>query len=282
MKVAAKVSAIISLPRLCFTDNIFCATSVFGQLGIRLSRYTGAFWEQGLSHLLLSAQDKDDFVITLDYDTVFTMEHVLSLLRLIYDHEADAVFGMAIGREGRKLLFEPHPEAFNPDGSIDLNPEVIRAKSGHFGLTVLRCSALKKIPHPWLMSFPNEDGLWKDGPQRADADIGFWIAANHYGWKVLQANHVRIGHLQRMVTWPTRDGGLTHQFVEDWDKLGAPPETLGFLNHGRGGGGLPIPAPEGNRHADHDDAHAREPAMRESVPPPRFNSEGNLAQGVCV
>lgn len=223
------VSALMSIPRLCFTDNMFCALPIFSSLKVKLFRDSGAYWEQSLSRLMEEKVNTNDYLITVDYDSVFTREQVIRLLELAISHNADAMFAMQMKRESDRAILVVKPDQIGMDGRIDTYPDVSPARVGHFGLTVIKCEALRAMPKPWLWSVPNPDnGSWSHGPtgEKTDADIYFWKMAEHLGWKVMQANAVRIGHIQRVVTWPTREMGVIHQYINEWQAEGPPPEVL--------------------------------------------------------
>lgn len=220
-----KITALFSMPRVGFTDNMFCAASVFPSLGIHLGRHCGAFWEQSLSMLLEACLERgDDYVITVDYDSVFIREQVVELIRLIETTGADAVCPVQIKRNCSRVLSEIHPDEI-VHGAVDCNRPTTRIKAGHFGLTIIRCESLRKLPRPWLWSIPNADTLkWEEG--KVDADINFWNVANTTGWRVLQSNYVRIGHIQRVITWPTSKWAVHQQYLDEWEANGIPEEVL--------------------------------------------------------
>ena len=51
-----KVAALMSCPRLGFTDNFFCIAQALAPHGISPIKYTGAFWGQCLQNCL---EDRD-------------------------------------------------------------------------------------------------------------------------------------------------------------------------------------------------------------------------------
>lgn len=223
------ISALMSMPRLSFTDNMFCALPIFNSLGIRLFRDSGAYWEQSLSRLMEEKVHSNHYLITVDYDSVFSRDDVLKLIELTIRHDADACFAMQLKRECDQAIVGVDEKQIDARGLPDFSGETTPAVVGHFGLTMIKCDTLKALPRPWLFSVPSPDGNWSHGPDgnKVDADIGFWMMAKHCGWKVLQANCVPIGHIQRVVTWPTRDMRVVHQYLNDYDAHGRPPEVTG-------------------------------------------------------
>jgi len=79
-----KCFAVMSLPRLCLTDNIFCAIRAFSTLDIPLIKGGRVYWEQGLSRSLQRAIDEGfDVAFVLDYDSVFGLSHVQAMLDIM-------------------------------------------------------------------------------------------------------------------------------------------------------------------------------------------------------
>jgi len=219
----------MSVPRLGFTDNFFCATSIFPSLNIRLAKHSGAFWDQSISKLFYERVDAgDDYIITVDYDSIYSRQDVITLIEQMEATGADAIFATQIKRDSRNVLMALHPEEIGPGGAVDLNKPLTRAITGHFGLTIIRCESLRKLEHPWFYSHPNGECKWDAG--KVDADIFFWNAVEHKAqWRVYQSNNVRIGHIQRVITWVTKDLKCVHQYIDDWEKNGMPSEVIGAV-----------------------------------------------------
>src|SRR3990172_6667131 len=77
-----KVAAVISVPRLGFNDFWACAYQELAALGIGLRKTTGAYWDRDLSvgiEQVLAETPAPEWILTCDYDTVFTRHQVLSL-----------------------------------------------------------------------------------------------------------------------------------------------------------------------------------------------------------
>ena len=62
-----KIAAVMSMPRLAFTDNVFTGHKAFLPLGIEFEKGTGVFWGQILTKAMMKNLDKD-YIITCDYD----------------------------------------------------------------------------------------------------------------------------------------------------------------------------------------------------------------------
>jgi len=224
--VRVRVLAALSCPRLGFTDQMFIATQLV-KMNIELRKHSGAFWEQSLSQLLYQAVDEDfDFVLTLDYDTIFRPTDVWYMLNLMVNEpKASAIFPVQYRREADQLLLGVRE---HKDGTIQANSladHLVPATVGHFGCTFIRVADLKRMPHPWLHSKPGPTGKWDDG--RVDADVAFWNNLRACGFKMFCATRCVVGHLQQMITWPGEGYLPVHQYSGKYFKDGdAPPIVI--------------------------------------------------------
>lgn len=223
--VAMKVAAVMSVPRLGFQDNMQCAFGAFYSMRIPLINVQGAFWGQCLERgIQLLIDGGYDIVLAVDYDTVFTRQDVEALLQLMHKHpEASAIIPMQVGRGNRKILTSMKGLSGAPRKDVpltELKPETIKVASGHFGLTALRVKDLLDIPHPWLHDQPNSDNQW--GPGRIDADIWFWKQLEKCGKTALLANHIVVGHLELLATWPDESLQPIYQMPGDFHDNGKP------------------------------------------------------------
>lgn len=199
------VAAVMSVPRLGFMDNSFCVFEGIVPLKIPLQKVQGAFWGQCLERGIQQQIDAGyDAILTIDYDTVFTVEDVENLVRLMIEHpEADAIVPLQVGRSGMSALLTMKTKSGQVREIIDrkeFEPELTKITTGHFGLTLLRTSSLLKMPHPWFTGKPAPDGQW--GPGRIDDDIYFWKQMEEHNMTVYCANRTVLGHLELVVTWP--------------------------------------------------------------------------------
>jgi tRNA (mo5U34)-methyltransferase len=222
-KAMAKVAAVMSVPRLGFHDNMSCVFEAFSPLAVPIMKVQGAYWGQCLERGMLSVIDQGaDIIVTVDYDTVFKREDVESLLNLMYEHpEAAAIASTQIGRGHYRMLMTARGRSGQVRKDIPLaefEAETSKVATSHFGLTAIRVSDLMDLPHPWFIAKPDADGMWGSG--RTDADIAFWRLMEQHGKTVLQANHVVVGHLELMVTWPDKSGKPIYQLPETYHKQG--------------------------------------------------------------
>jgi hypothetical protein len=225
-KDVLRIFAMMSCPRLGWTDTWSCITQIFQPLGIGVATHTGVFWGQALTLLFEQAVDLElDYAITLDYDSVFTAEDVKTLIGLMeLNPDVDAIVPVQVRREVNLSMFgvrdnEGKIRAGDPS-LLDLSKPLSKITCGHFGLTILRVSSLAKLPKPWFNAVPNVNGEWRDG--QIDEDVWFWLNAEESGWEVRLANHVRVGHIQNLVSWPDKNFIPRFQYFQDWSHNGAP------------------------------------------------------------
>lgn len=222
---ASQVRAVMGVPRLGFTDMMFCAVAMARDLGIQLERAVGVYWGQRMSRLFDRAIGQGaKYILTLDYDSVFRTQDVIDLLGIMEQNpHVDAVCAVQMRRDGDSPLLALEkitgPQTIHV-GITELEQPLLKLRTGHFGLTVLRVSSLVDLPRPWFLEVPDPAGVW--GEERLDADISFWHAWAEKGYTLYQANRVVIGHAQLLVTWPTHLLRAGHQFTSEYNETGKP------------------------------------------------------------
>lgn len=219
------VQAVMSVPRLAFMDNMFCAIEALPPLNVRLRRYTGAFWEQCLERVIEETLETDapDAILTLDYDTVFTRRDASMLMQLMCCYpDADAIAPVQSGRGKELPLFTVKGERENLDAmaSESFAHDLTKVSTAHFGLTIIRAEKFKALPKPWFRSLPSPNGDWNDG--RVDADIAFWRSWEAAGNSLYLANRVPVGHLELGILWPGDDLRQINQPIAEWRNSGPP------------------------------------------------------------
>ena len=142
----AKIKALISMPRLGFTDNMHTAVRSLMPFQIELKKGNGVFWDQVLSRLIQKELDAGvETIITMDYDTWFTDQHIMAMLRLMQKYpEADAICAAQVKRENDELLIGTVTNDCNPVagvGDSEFKGDLTHVMTGHFGLTFFRASA---------------------------------------------------------------------------------------------------------------------------------------------
>jgi SAM-dependent methyltransferase len=224
-----KVSGAMSVPRLGFMANFGSAIDALLPLNIKLRRQGGAFWGQALENCMerILEEDAADAVLTLDYDSVFTIGQVAHLMQLMMVHpEIDALAPIQSNRHQSTALFTVKGEDGKPLarlGPDELEPDIQRAATAHFGLTLIRTEKLKTLPKPWFHSVPAPDGSWHDG--HIDDDSNFWRKWDGAGYSLYVANRVAIGHIEEVIRWPSEDLQARYQAMTDFNKSG-PPEWV--------------------------------------------------------
>ncbi len=227
-----KTVAIMSMPRVAITANMFSALNVCFNRGVLFEKVEGVFWGQCLTRGIEShLEDGTEWIVVVDYDSVFTDAQFDAMAELMITHpEADAIAPLQIKRDDNHALMG----VVNPDGSpleTDTVPpsffdsELTRCKWAHFGLTFIRVSALKRMKKPWFEEKADPNGSWNEG--RVDCDIAFWSNFVESGNKLYLANKVPLGHAQLVYTWPREDFKATHQYSGDYIKVGIPEKVRG-------------------------------------------------------
>ena len=214
-----KIAAVTSIPRLGFNDHWGCILDALGPFKIPVRRFTGAFWGQHLQTVLEGCvADGLDWVLTLDYDTLFSARHVDALIHAFAQNpKIDALAAMQPRRNtGMPLMTVKGPDG-KPKAEIQLNGQPVKAATAHFGLTLIRVEALKTLPKPWFTGVAGPDGTWTHD-EKIDPDIWFWKQWEKAGKTVYVAPDVRVGHLEMMVS--ELDANLKHRWVTvpDWRK----------------------------------------------------------------
>jgi hypothetical protein len=224
-----KVAAVMSTPRLGFTDNFFCVSSALAPHGISPIKVTGAFWGQCLQRAMETVVDTHDVILTIDYDTVFNSKTVEALLALLLHSGYDAIAPLQTKREANAVMFALAGSDVDEKTTVDgdfFQKVVQPVETAHFGLTFLRTAGLKKMKKPWFLAKANADGEFTGG--HTDEDIGFWKSWAACGNKLGLATHVSVGHAELMVTWPSRtaaDGKVQQHTTEYWNGGQKAPEA---------------------------------------------------------
>jgi hypothetical protein len=223
-----KVSGAMSVPRLGFMDNMFSCIEAVIPCHVKLRKHGGAFWGQSLTKVFerIIEEDNPDAILTVDYDSIFLPRHLAQLMQtmMLYP-EIDALAPIQSSRHLPTTLFTVHGK----EG--DNAPEIPRTQfagdttqvaTAHFGLTLIRTAALKKIAKPWFHSQPSPSGDWGEG--HIDEDISFWRKWEDAGNSLHLANRVAIGHAELLVKWPDINLQTFHQPMADFQQSGVPEE----------------------------------------------------------
>ena len=234
-----KVAAGLSMPRLAFTDNYFSVTSTFAPHGITVTKGTGAFWDQTMTRILTDLSQEEtgnEFICTVDYDSVFEPDCLTRLLSAMLITGCDAIAPLQMKRDDKQLMFTPEGMAGNGPTEITLpvawwEKTAQPVDTAHFGLTLIRTSALRRMKKPWFLGVPGEDGDW--GSDRVDPDIFFWNKFKASGNTLSICPQVAIGHAELVITWPDQRLKAIYQYPTHFWNSGAkrPPEAWGSGDH---------------------------------------------------
>lgn len=214
-----KIVGVQSVPRLTFTESESCVKKIQRSLGIDVHVMQGAFWGQCLERGFVRAIEAGaEWILAFDYDTVFSLSDVQKLCLLLEANpDVDAIAPLQMKRGDNSALL--NVEKGTGDLTLLRGP-LLDVTLAHFGCTLIRVSALKKMPHPWFWAQPNEQGEWGDG--RTDEDIYFWKKFREAGNRVCVAPRISVGHLQLIVTWPDELMRPIWQHTRDWIENGPP------------------------------------------------------------
>jgi hypothetical protein len=199
-----KISFAMSTPRLTFTENAKCLLGVLLRVPAQVEWGEGAYWSQVLTRTLTTCMDHgSDYIFTTDYDSWYTADHVNKMLSLMETHpEYDVLVPLQVRRESEQILLgmDRTKDGVTRLTKEDFAQDILPLLTGHFGLTLFRPSALKKLKKPWFLPIPDPNGDW--GDLRRDEDVYFWYNCRDCGLKVGVAHEVKIGHMQLICTFP--------------------------------------------------------------------------------
>jgi predicted SAM-dependent methyltransferase len=225
---AGKVGAVLGAPRFGPIIHARCALMAFAKTQIPCVISQGCFWHQLISEAMeAQLAEGFDYILTLDYDSVFTAEDVVELYRVMEAYpNIDAACAVQSKRQSEHALFGIRGEDGKPKERVymaDFDINVTPVSTGHFGLTMFRASRLRDHERPWMVPQPNDEGRWTDG--KMDADIDFWNRWHEADRNLYLANHVVIGHQEEVITWPDEEFKPVHQPLTDYMSDGKPPGT---------------------------------------------------------
>lgn len=207
-----KVAAIMSVPRVGWNDAYSAIVEALTPLRIPITQFNGVFWGQCMQRAFEDAIEHGvEWLLTVDYDSMFTSRDVDKLIGALGNTpDMDAVVALQCrrGDDESALMTLKGKTSVQTDGTP------FRVDTAHFGLTLIRMSAMADIPKPWFASRPTEEGTWGEG--RLDDDIWFWHQWKEAGKTVYIHPECRIGHLQVMVSLFDDDMQPHHMHVKQW------------------------------------------------------------------
>lgn len=207
-----KMCGVMSIPRCGFNDAWGCIHEAFAPFNIPIRRFGGAYWDQGMQTLLEGCiKDGLDWVICMDYDTLFTADHLDKMFGWFGRHSN--IHALAALQPMRTLT----TPLMTVQGELDIRVtgRPVRVDTAHFGLTLIRLSKLKDVPKPWFLGVPGPSGEWKPS-EHTDPDIYFWIQWKKAGLSVYVAPDVRVGHIELVVSEFDEDMNHRQVSVKEW------------------------------------------------------------------
>lgn len=226
---AEGVHVIMSMPRYVLSTTFIAVSQMLSTLHLPTQLVSGPYWHQLLTQAIEGAiKNGAKYVLAIDGDTAMYAADVLELYRLIEsrpDVDAVAALQMARGLAGPLCTFEDAEG--KPVTEVPLEwfeQDLVKCRSAHFGLTLLRCDKFAKLPKPWFQGRPDPDGGWNTG--RIDADVAFWLQWNAAGNTLYTAPLVHVGHVEEVVLHCGRDLKTIVQSAGEWRSEGMPIESI--------------------------------------------------------
>lgn len=206
-----KIKGVMSIPRIGWNDGGAAIESTLRPFGIQCERFNGVFWGQCMQRAFESAVAEGvDWILTFDYDSMPLPKHLNHMLGVFGERsDIDALAPLQMRRGQEYPLFT---QAGTKE--LEITGEPIKVHTAHFGMTLLRVEALKKLPKPWFVSKPDANGEW--GDDRQDDDIWFWHQWRLAGNTVYVDPEARIGHLELMVSEYDEEMQPKHIHIGDW------------------------------------------------------------------
>lgn len=210
------VAALMTAPRheiVLARNHIEAAVK---KMGIPLTISGGVFYGQCMQTMLSDVVNKGiKYALTIDFDSMFTAEHIQRLLNLIsHNDHIDAIAACEPKRGIGTIL-----AARDVEQTIAWDGLPVQVTSAHFGLTVIDCEKLREVPKPWFLAVPDENGEWEGN--KIDDDVYFWKAWKNAGHSLYIDPGCRLGHLEEMVTYYDTNMQKQHAYPNEWSKIRA-------------------------------------------------------------
>jgi len=170
----------------------------------------GVYYGQCMQKMMEGLIGKADYILTVDFDSIFTEKHVFRLLSIIaQEKEIDALAALQPMRGAKRMLGSTYE-----GGELRWQGYPLKVDTAHFGLTVIDVAKLESVPKPWFFAQPNEDGTW--GDDRIDDDVWFWRQWEKAGHSCYIDPGCRLGHMEELVSVYDRDMNLHRYYMKDW------------------------------------------------------------------
>ncbi len=226
----------LSTPRIGFLDSSDCLADAARAVKANRIRGYGISWAMALTRAIEAclnwhdpiSGEPADFIVTGDYDSYCRPQDLQQMVQILGRHpEIDILVPMQIKRGTPNSK----PELLASwEGGRNLNSPLVPIDSGHFGFTLFRREVFEKLPKPWFLDVPDNDGGWNEG--YLFADMYFWKKAKDLGLKVYLSTDVVVGHGEEFVSWPVIKDGKVGKYVQpvnSWLDGEKRPEHVGVL-----------------------------------------------------
>jgi hypothetical protein len=219
MPKSVKLVGIASVPRFGPTMHSMVCAQALASAGIPVHYSNSPFWSHGMDELLTFALNSGaDYVMTIDYDSMFAKTHVDHMLSTIsHNPDIDAVCPLQAKRFTNAVM------GMGVEGAEIDSRGLLKAESAHFGLTVFSIAALGRTPRPWFHSRPAFNGTWK-GEGKIDDDMFFWAQWKNGGNNVYIDHRISIGHMEELVSVVDMNGECVRIPVDDFWRMYNVPE----------------------------------------------------------
>lgn len=208
-----KIVALLSCPMVGWNPHWGTVSEALKPFQIPIRLFYGAYWHQGMSNLMEDCLDDGvDWILTLDYDTMADLIDLDRLLgRFGQSPEIDALAALQCkrGTEDAPLMTMTGIE------EIEITGQAVKADTAHFGMTLFRTEALRRMPMPWFDGRPDANGSYRS-LKRVDPDIAFWHNWKKAGNSLYVDPMVTIGHLQPMVAEYDDNFKVRYVHVTEW------------------------------------------------------------------
>lgn len=219
--MTVKAAAIMTAPRY---ENTYCRNAIqrgLQPLGIPLTVSGGVYYGQCMQKMLEQLCNTDcEYAITIDGDSLFTAAQLQRLLSIIHQEpDIDAITGIQV-RRGRPAMLGTVDGGViigDDEKKVDWDGSPIKAKTAHFGLTVISIEKLRHVKKPWFVSIPNDKGEW-DG-DKIDCDVYFWLQWEEAGNSIYIDPHTRLGHMEEMVAIHDESMQPIHIYLSQWEEM---------------------------------------------------------------
>jgi hypothetical protein len=213
------VAAVMTAARY---ENVWARNTIersLRALSIPLTVSGGVYYGQCMQMMLeaMVESGKVDYVVTVDGDTIFRPDQLQRLISIINQQdEIDAITGLQIRRGKPTLLGTIHGGVKTGEDEVKITYDgtPLRAKTAHFGLTVIDVKKLASVAKPWFVATPNADGRWEG--DKIDDDVWFWLQWERAGNSVYIDPGTRLGHLEEMVVMHDEQLNPVHIYPKDW------------------------------------------------------------------